>query len=175
MTAIRLTYNATPKYRPTFVLGPKIVERFWSLVDKSAGEDGCWLWKASKRGNGYGRFRLTRHILVGANRAAFAIHYGRDPAGMSVCHRCDNPLCVNPTHLFLGDHGENMADMKAKGRSGRRNSRGEMNSTAKLTAADVEQIRARIAAGEGNCSIARDYPVSHATISRIRLGKAWAL
>ena len=82
---------------------------------------------------------------------------------------------MNPEHLFLGDHSDNMADMKAKGRSDGGSGPGELNNAAKLSATQVEQIRARIAAGESNTSIARDYPVSHATISRIRLGKAWAL
>jgi hypothetical protein len=101
-----------------------LVERFWEQVDKRPTENGCWIWNGTLNPNGYGQ------IFVGplqgkaktAHRVSWEIAHGPIPPGRGyhgtcVLHRCDNPACVNPDHLFLGSHFDNMADMKLKGRA----------------------------------------------------------
>ena len=91
-----------------------LAERFWSKVSKS---DGCWLWVAFRDRNGYGRFgtsALNRSTL--AHRTSYSLTFGDIPEGMHVLHKCDNPPCVNPDHLFLGTDKDNAQDCKAKGR-----------------------------------------------------------
>jgi hypothetical protein len=89
--------------------------RFWMKVEKS---DGCWKWTASKDGAGYGRLSRERGKgpLV-ASRVSWEIHFGNIPDGSHVLHRCDNPECTRPDHLFIGDAALNAADKSAKGRA----------------------------------------------------------
>lgn len=91
---------------------PTDTERFWAKVDRTGA---CWLWVAGVDRRGYGRFWARGH-QHGAHREAYRLTYGEIPDGLFVCHRCDTPLCVRPSHLFLGSHAENMQDMVQKGR-----------------------------------------------------------
>lgn len=158
--------------------GPKrkpIEERFWSRVKKT---DTCWLWTGRARaGFGYGMLgRGGRQAgMVGAHRVSWEIHEGPIPDGMSVLHRCDNPACVNPAHLFLGTQTDNMADAWSKGRRRVPPSQGERNGRARLTVVDAALIRAAYKRGMTQTALAGRFGVPQTHISRIVRNKAWAV
>jgi len=146
-------------------------KRFWQKVD-IRGEADCWPWTGSRTRAGYGNMGIGRSNVY-AHRFSWELHTGLlIPAGMFVCHSCDNPPCVNPAHLFLGTNADNNRDMREKGRASG-GARGERQHRAILTDDAVRDIRARIAAGEQNASIARAYGVDRSTISAVRTGKNW--
>lgn len=124
-----------------------VAERFERRVDKS-DPDGCWPWTGGRSSGGYGVVRKTGRLADGsttAHRMAWQLTYGPIPDGVEVCHRCDTPPCVRPDHLFLGTSRENAADMVAKGRQSHHSppdQRGERNHGARLTDAQVAEMRA---------------------------------
>src|SRR5688572_5586831 len=89
------------------------VTRFWSKVDKTTT---CWLWVGTRHYKGYGDFAPSGQKKVKAHRYSWELHKGKIPNGMQVLHRCDNPPCVNPDHLFIGTNRDNVSDAIAKGR-----------------------------------------------------------
>lgn len=94
----------------------KAVERFWRFTRKS--DVSCWVWTGVLWKDGYGRIRPgTGKQYVSAHRFSWELHYGHIRDGLCVLHRCDNPACVNPAHLFLGTNRDNIDDMMNKGRS----------------------------------------------------------
>lgn len=111
---------------------------FWSKVDKN-GPNGCWLWTASCKERGYGQYML-KGKMYRAHRLAWLLSGHKLPdRPLELAHTCDTRICVNPAHLFVATHDENMADCKAK----RRHTHGERNIHAKLTDAQVIEIRQR--------------------------------
>ncbi len=97
-----------------FTPRPSVPERFWPKV-KVAGPEACWPWLAGTNGVSYGRLKLDGEY-VGAHRIAWILEHGPIPPDRVICHRCDNPSCCNPRHLFLGTHLDNARDREAKGR-----------------------------------------------------------
>lgn len=151
--------------------------RFWRKVDRR-GEDECWLWTGGTRGKGYGAFhpgskRDGTHRNEDAHRYSYLLHHGLVPPGLNVCHTCDNPPCVNPSHLFLGTTQENAQDMVKKNRWAVGIQCGELSHSAKLTLAQVEEIKYRYAGGEKQASLAAAFGVRQTTISRIVRGETW--
>lgn len=90
-------------------------QRFWSKVDKKSDQE-CWLWKGGLMPLGYGSFQVGVRRSITSHRQAWILTHGHIPLRLHVLHRCDVRRCVNPSHLWLGTHQENMADMVAKGR-----------------------------------------------------------
>lgn len=150
------------------------VERFWEKVDRR-GPDDCWLWQAGKQPGGYGSF-YTGKRLDGAHRFSYELHYGPIPKGQNVCHNCpegDNPACVNPAHLWLGNQVDNMQDCSRKGRTRSGVHIGTDNFNAKLNEDAVRDIRSRHAEGAFAPDLAREYGVTHPTIYAVIHKRTW--
>ena len=144
-----------------------VAERFHAKVNKT---QGCWVWTAGKNSSGYGVFRVGDRMVL-AHRVAWILAYGPIPEDAQVLHECDNPPCMCPEHLFLGDHLINMADMKAKGRAV--GHLGNANGRAKLTDDSVRQIRKLKEQGYTNVAIAKQFSVVNQLVSRICLRECW--
>lgn len=146
-------------------------DRFWRKVQK--GPD-CWEWTASKDTGGYGQFWLKGQTHPWkASRVAYLLTY-HDPGQMHVLHRCDNPACVRPDHLFLGTHLDNIRDRTSKGRGRNNGGRGEKNANARLTLPQVIEIRQLYSAGRHTqTELAQSYGVGQTAISKIVRGEKW--
>lgn len=151
----------------------ELADRFWGRVDKSAGPAGCWPWRGPlMTGTGYGVIR-TKYAR-GAHRVAWALTNGPIPVGMYICHHCDNRPCCNPKHLFIGTSADNSRDMWTKGRGRHATLPGEANPSARLTAAQVDAIRAAFTGRRGQQSaLARLYGVSLSAVHLIVRGRKW--
>jgi HNH endonuclease len=147
--------------------GPHPVARFMSHVTAATiAVDSCWHWNGAGKGNGYGNFNLAG-TPEQAHRVAYRLFSGEIPAGMDVCHSCDNRWCVNPEHLFLGTRQDNMLDCARKGRApgGRRRH---------LKEAEVQEVRRLLMAGERVPKVSRITGVSAEIVRNIGLGKSYA-
>ena len=144
-----------------------IKERFLKYVEK--GRDGeCWVWVGARQGAGrYGTFGIGGKMFL-SHRVSYSLHKGEIPGKLNVLHTCDVPYCVNPEHLFLGDHLDNMRDKEEKGRGNQ--CVGQAHGNAKLTEAQVLEIRAST---ESLKATAKRYGVSFGLIGHIRARRAW--
>lgn len=160
------------------------ITRFWNKVDINGEE--CWEWLGGRLPRGYGRFWLNGKD-IGAHRFSWLLHFGEIKNGLFVCHKCDNPSCVNPSHLFIGTAHDNSMDMARKGRARtnppkihgmllhpERRPCGEKNGSAKLTQVLVDEIRelqknAKISQRE----LSKKFGISKSQIERILNYKNW--
>ena len=139
------------------------LERFWSRVNKP-DKESCWNWNGEFYHDGYGKISL-RNKKFAAHRMSYSLNFGCVPAGLFVCHKCDNKACVNPNHLFLGTHEDNMRDMRNKGR--------RKEGRAKVTPEQVIEIRKKWQEGFSTAQIAKSYGVRTALILRVVKFRTW--
>lgn len=153
-------------------------ERFWKYVDKKS-DDECWEWKAYIHPSGYGtiaRGKLLPVRMLQAHRVSWELHFGDIPKGMLVCHTCDNRICVNPKHLFLGTHKDNAVDMVNKNRGFVPDNSGENHGRSKLSKLDVLSIRSIWRTNiprPTQRQLAKRYNVSVGTIRDIISYRSW--
>ncbi len=177
---------------------PPLEARFWARIDKTSHPGGCWVWTGIRNVGGYGvlSYRLPNGKCHnhGAHRFSYELHNGPIPDGLFVCHHCDNPACVNPAHLFLGDHRANGLDCIRKNRHGavthpecqprgdkngsrlhpEKLRRGELASKAKLTSDQVREIRRRLKSSEATYrELSIEFHVTAQAIRAIELKKSW--
>jgi hypothetical protein len=145
--------------------GPFFKDRFLSRIDM-AGPDQCWTWLGSKvKGRGYGWFSIKNKNFY-SHRIAYELFVGPIPPGMFVCHHCDNPECVNPSHLFLGTAQDNNTDKKTKGRCAPLY--GEKHQNTKISESTVEYIRS---SPKRSVDLCKELGLYSSVVSRIRTGK----
>lgn len=149
---------------------------FWDKVEKSGHPDECWEWKAGRHGEGYGHFRGAK-----AHRVAWALTNAQPvPSGMKVLHRCDNPPCVNPKHLFIGTDLDNSNDKITKGRLAKGATMSLAMRTkarpqyAKLTTGKVTAMKRMRSLGVPLALVASTYGVSQSAASQAVNGKTWS-
>jgi hypothetical protein len=143
----------------------ELSDRFFSRFKKS--DSGCWEWTAHRDKDGYG-FMPASGTSIRAHRFSYEYHYGEIPNGLVVCHKCDNPGCVNPDHLFVGTIKDNCRDMLSKERDAMIGSRNNKAILSEQQALEIKYSK------EKTSVIAKKYSVSTSTVKRIRSGKSWS-
>lgn len=143
----------------------------WSIPEPNSG---CWLWLGGAHGVRKTRPRIEtrRDGVVSvelAYRAAYRVFVGSIPEKLFVCHHCDNPMCVNPDHLFIGSHKDNMKDMREK----RRQAKGDRVHLAKLSEDDVKRIRELRPKRRFTSQVARELGLSYQAVWLVLTGKTW--
>ncbi|MFN3980160.1 MAG: HNH endonuclease signature motif containing protein [Caldilinea sp.] len=144
-----------------------LIERFWEKVDVR-GPNECWPWLAATKQGGYGLSSDERGLKQLAHRIAYRLTKGSIPEGLVVCHHCDNPGCVNSAHLFLGTQGDNLQDMRRKGRDNP--PRGARHPKARLTEDLCRRIRND---PRSHRRIARELGIGKSTVGMVKAGITW--
>lgn len=168
-------FQAPTRLAEMMSLSPTILVRFANKF-KRGDVNVCWPWSGATVPKGYGKLAVANNKFVYAHRFSWLLHRGVIPASLWVLHSCDFPGCVNPNHLFLGDHLANMADMRAKGRGtlAHTYTRGERNGMSKLCPCAVLTIRHLYDRGVGMTSITRRFPfVGKSAVSKVCYGQTW--
>lgn len=149
----------------------KVIKRFESHIMPEPNT-GCWLWNSALlKYGGYGLFGYNRKMLR-AHRVSYEIYVGPIPKGLFVCHTCDQRSCVNPHHLFIGTHLENMADMRKKNRAARQT--GEKHGKTKISSVDVAFIREMYALKKMSyAELGKKFNLSISGVRHIAQGKRW--
>lgn len=155
--------------------GPKpqtIEQKFWKHVTP-CGDDECWVWQGRAYSNGYGAITVSSRGHLLAHRVSYELHKGPIPDKQMICHKCDNPPCVNPAHLFAGTALENMQDMERKGRRARVGSLGENHPRHKVSESDVLEIRALWMQGIPQTEIAKRFGIVKQQVNNIVHRISW--
>jgi DNA-binding CsgD family transcriptional regulator len=152
-------------------MASKATKFSWAKVNKS-GKDDCWPWDGAANRWGYGVCQLNG-VGMNASRAAYITENGPLGIGLVVCHRCDNPICCNPNHLFAATQRENLEDCRAKGRQRYLSGAEHRRPTAKMNAEIVRWIRSQYSKGLSQSEIGRILGISSGTISRAVRGESW--
>lgn len=153
----------------------RVEARFWSKVRKT--ENGCWLWTKAVDKDGYGKFQIPylndagewKQIHIRAHRAAYMLAKGELPDDVMLLHGCDDPPCCNPDHLGPGDQLQNRRQARARART----TAGERHHRAKLTQAQVDELRSLKAAGTPTKEIAERFGIAGCTVRQIAGGYYW--
>ncbi|WP_084869471.1 HNH endonuclease [Prescottella equi] len=146
---------------------PTPEERFWAKVQKGPG---CWEWQGARRPSGHGMFAVSRSRTAPAHSYALELALGYPcPSGMEACHRCDNPPCVNPRHIYFGTRQQNIDDAWARNR----HQVGQDRPAAKLRDPQVIEIRERYALGADAKQLAAEFSIAVPTLRHIVLGLKW--
>jgi predicted XRE-type DNA-binding protein len=144
-------------------------EDVWKYINKK-GEDECWEWIGAIH-NRYGRFSISGKIKP-SHYIVYELINNSIPIGLLVCHKCDNPKCCNPKHLFLGTHGDNMRDMINKGRD--KKAFGEMNGNSKIKKKEVDEIKQLYSTNNySQRELAKQFNISQSTIFQIVNRRTW--
>lgn len=151
-------------------VGQEWVARFNEKVRKGA-EGECWIWMGARMPKGYGQIKIPKtRRQIPSHRLSYLIHRGPIPPGKCVLHRCDNPPCVNPDHLFIGTKLDNALDMVSK----MRHCYGEKQGGHKLTEKEVLDIHRLLKIGVKQKQIAQMFSIGEMQISRIKTGARWS-
>jgi hypothetical protein len=143
-----------------------MLQRFMAKVSITPKTD-CWLWQATKNKDGYGHFGVAASLPRKAHRVSYEMFCEEIPAGKIICHRCDNPSCVNPDHLFVGSHADNSRDRDDKGRQ----ALGRRNGKSRLSEDDIPEIRA---SSLSERATAKQFGVHRGTVNAIKSGRTWS-
>lgn len=147
-----------------------MTDKFWDKVDKTSD---CWEWVGYREKTNYGRVSFRGNNKMLTHRVSWILTNGEIPNDLCVLHRCDNPPCVNPEHLFLGTIADNNADRDRKGRWKENGIKGSQHWRSKIDESDVRVIKGLISVGTKQRAIARFFDMSEQAIGDIKAGRRW--